>query len=239
MAQLSTQTRDKLKKVSTATLTTALYKRGLRNQMIQGVYPLNPNALPMVGEAFTLRYIPAREDLNPITVFQDRAHPQRKAVDECPAGAVFVIDSRKDPRAASAGSILVSRLMQRGAAGVVTDGGFRDSHDIAKLAMPAFHSRPSAPTNLTLHQALDVNVPIGCGDAPVWPGDVIVGDHDGVVVIPADLADELADEGLEMTAFEDFVAEEVMKGRSILGLYPATEEKTRTDFAAWRKAKGR
>ena len=239
MAKLSTQTRDKLKKVSTATLTTALYKRGLRNQMIQGVYPLNPNALPMVGEAFTLRYIPAREDLNPITVFQDRAHPQRKAVDECPAGAVFVIDSRKDARAASAGSILISRLMQRGAAGVVTDGGFRDSHDIAKLAMPAFHSRPSAPTNLTLHQALDVNVPIGCGDAPVWPGDVIVGDHDGVVVIPAHLADELADEGLEMTAFEDFVAEEVMKGRSILGLYPATEEKTRTDFAAWRKAKGR
>jgi regulator of RNase E activity RraA len=239
MAKLSPQTRDKLKTVSTATLTTALFKRGFRNQMIQGVYPLNPDALPMVGEAFTLRYIPAREDLNPITVFQDRSHPQRKAVEECPAGAVFVIDSRKDPRAASAGSILVSRLMQRGVAGVVTDGGFRDSHDIAKLAMPAFHSRPSAPTNLTVHQALDINVPIGCGDAPVWPGDVIVGDHDGVVVVPAHLADELADEGLEMTAFEDFVAEEVMKGRSILGLYPATEEKTRTDFAAWRKAKGR
>jgi regulator of RNase E activity RraA len=239
MAKLSNQTREKLKAVSTATLTTALYKRGFRNQMIQGVYPLNPNALPMVGEAFTLRYIPAREDLNPITVFQDRSHPQRKAVEECPAGAVFVIDSRKDARAASAGSILVSRLMKRGAAGVVTDGGFRDAHDIAKLAMPAFHSRPSAPTNLTLHQALDINVPIGCGDAPVWPGDVIVGDHDGVVVLPAHLADELADEGVDMTAFEDFVAEEVMTGRSILGLYPATEEKTRTDFAAWRKAKGR
>jgi regulator of RNase E activity RraA len=239
MTKLSAQTREKLKKVSTATLTTALFKRGFRNQMIQGVYALNPNALPMVGEAFTLRYMPAREDLNPITVFQDRSHPQRKAVDECPAGAVFVIDSRKDARAASAGSILVSRLMQRGAAGVVTDGGFRDAHDIAKLAMPAFHSRPSAPTNLTLHQAIDVNVPIGCGDAPVWPGDVVVGDHDGVVVVPAHLADELADEGLEMTAFEDFVAEEVMKGRSILGLYPATEEKTRTDFAAWRKANGR
>jgi regulator of RNase E activity RraA len=239
MTKLSTQTREKLKTVSTATLTTALYKRGFRNQMIQGVHPLNPNALPMVGEAFTLRYIPAREDLNPITVFQDRSHPQRKAVEECPAGAVFVIDSRKDARAASAGSILVSRLMKRGAAGVVTDGGFRDAYEIAKLAMPAFHARPSAPTNLTLHQALDINVPIGCGDAPVWPGDVIVGDHDGVLVVPAHLADELADEAVEMTAFEDFVAEEVMKGRSILGLYPATEEKTRTDFAAWRKANGR
>jgi regulator of RNase E activity RraA len=239
MTKLSSQTRDKLKTVSTATLTTALFKRGLHHQMIQDVHPLNPRALPMVGEAFTLRYIPAREDLNPITAFQDRAHPQRKAVEECPAGAVFVIDSRKDPRAASAGSILVSRLMKRGVAGVVTDGGFRDSHDIAKLEIPAFHNRPAAPTNLTLHQALDINVPIGCGDAPVWPGDVIVGDHDGVVVIPAHLADELADEAVEMTAFEDFVAEEVMKGRSILGLYPATEEQTRTDFAAWRKAKGR
>jgi regulator of RNase E activity RraA len=239
MSKLSAQTRNKLKKISTATLTTALFKRGFRNQMIQDVHPLNPHALPMVGQAFTLRYIPAREDLNPITVFQDRKHPQRAAVEECPAGAVFVIDSRKDARAASAGGILVSRLMMRGAAGVVTDGGFRDSHDIAKLGMPAFHHRPSAPTNLTLHQALEFNVPVGCGDAPVWPGDVIVGDHDGVLVVPAHLADELADECTEMTAFEDFVGEEVMKGRSILGLYPPTDEKTKTDFAAWRKANGR
>jgi regulator of RNase E activity RraA len=239
MTKLSAQTREKLKKVSTATLTTALFKRGFRNQMIQGVYALNPNALPMVGEAFTLRYMPAREDLNPITVFQDRSHPQRKAVDECPAGAVFVIDSRKDARAASAGSILVSRLMQRGAAGVVTDGGFRDAHDIAKLAMPAFHSRPSAPTNLTLHQALDINVPIGCGDAPVFPGDVILGDADGVIVIPAHLADEIADEAVEMTAFEDFVTGQVRGGRSILGLYPATDPQTLTDFAEWRKKNGR
>ena len=220
-------------------MTTALFKRGFRNQMIQDVHPLNPHALPMVGQAFTLRYIPAREDLNPITVFQDRKHPQRAAVEECPVGAVFVIDSRKDARAASAGGILVSRLMIRGAAGVVTDGGFRDSHDIARLGMPAFHHRPSAPTNLTLHQALEFNVPVGCGDAPVWPGDVIVGDHDGVLVVPAHLADVLADECVEMTAFEDFVGEEVMKGRSILGLYPPTDEKTNTDFAAWRKANGR
>jgi regulator of RNase E activity RraA len=183
--------------------------------------------------------MPAREDLNPISVFQDRGHPQRKAVEECPEGAVLVIDSRKDARAASAGSILVSRLMKRGVAGIVTDGGFRDSADIAKLAIPAFHNRPSAPTNLTLHQAIDINVPIGCGDAPVFPGDVVVGDGDGVIVIPAHLADEIADEAVEMTAFEDFVTEQVMEGRSILGLYPATEERTRTDFAAWRKATNR
>lgn len=239
MSRLSPQTRDKLRTVSTATLTTALFKRGLRNQFIQDVHPLNPRVLPMVGEAFTLRYIPSREDLNPITVFQDRAHPQRKAVEECPPGAVFVIDSRKDARAASAGSILVTRLMKRGVAGIVTDGGFRDSHEIAQLDIPAFHHRPSAPTNLTLHQALDINEPIGCGDVPVFPGDVMVGDHDGVVAIPAHLADEIADETMEMTAFEDFVTEQVMQGRSILGLYPATEEKTRSEFAAWRKANGR
>ena len=146
--------------------------------------PVHPGRAPaesrtpanMVGEAFTLRYIPAREDLNPISVFQDRDHPQRKAVEQCPPGAVLVIDSRKDARAASAGSILVSRLMVRGVAGVVTDGGFRDSPEIAELAIPAYHHRPSAPTNLTLHQALDINVPIGCGDVPVLPGDVVVGD---------------------------------------------------------------
>ena len=165
----------------------------------------------MVGEAFTLRYIPAREDLNPIDVFRDRAHPQRKAVEDCPPGAVLVIDSRKDARAASAGGILVTRLMKRGVAGVVTDGGFRDSAEIAALGIPAYHHRPSAPTNLTLHQAIDINVPIGCGDAPVFPGDVIVGDGEGVVVIPAHLADEIADEAVEMTAFEDFVTEEVRK----------------------------
>jgi regulator of RNase E activity RraA len=239
MMALKDETRGKLSGVSVATITTALFKRGLRNQFIQNVHPLNPALPNMVGEAFTLRYIPAREDLNPITVFRDRAHPQRKAIEECPPGFVLVIDSRKDARAASAGSILVARLMKRGCAGIVTDGGFRDSPEIAKLPFPAYHERPASPTNLTRHQALDIDVPIGCGDAPVFPGDVIVGDAEGVVVIPAHLADEVAAEAAEMTAFEDFVTEEVLKGRSIVGLYPPTAPQTERDFAAWRKANGR
>jgi regulator of RNase E activity RraA len=239
MPKLSDATRTKLKAVSTATVATALYKRGLRIQMIQDVHPLSANQPVMVGEAFTLRYMPAREDLNKIEVFRDRAHPQRKAVEDCPPGAVLVMDSRKDARAASAGAILVTRLMQRGVAGVVTDGGFRDSAEIAKLGFAAFHHRPSAPTNLTLRQAIDINVPIGCGDAPVFPGDIILGDGDGVSVIPAHLADEIADEAVEMTAFEDFVTEQVRKGRSVLGLYPATDEQTLKDFAVWRKERGR
>ncbi len=239
MTRLKPETRDRLKTVATPTIMTALFKRGLRNQWIQDVHRINPQAGPMVGEAFTLRYMPAREDLNQLSVFRDRAHPQRKAVEDCPPGAVLVMDSRKNPRAASAGSILVSRLMVRGVAGVVTDGGFRDTPEIATLAIPAYHNRPSAPTNLTLHQAIDINVPIGCGDAPVFPGDVVVGDAEGVLVIPAHLADEIAEETVEMTAFEDFVTEEVLKGRSILGLYPPTDEQSTIDFAAWRKAKGR
>ena len=236
---LSNSTRDKLKTVSTATLCSALFKRGLRNQFIQNVLPLNSSLPNMVGEAFTLRYIPAREDLNPMTVFLDPKHPQRVAIEECPPGAVMVIDSRKDARAASAGSILITRLMVRGAAGAVTDGGFRDSPEIAALPFPTYHQRPSAPTNLTVHQAMDINVPIGCGDAPVFPGDVIVGDREGVVVIPAHMVDEITAEAVEMTAFEDFVTEEVIKGRPTIGLYPPTQQQSKDDFAVWRKAQGR
>ena len=233
------ESRAKLKGISTPTVATALFKRGFRVQGIQGVRPLSPLKESMVGEAFTLRYIPAREDLNKLDVFRDRSHPQRKAIEDCPPGHVMVMDSRKDPRAASAGGILITRLMKRGAAGVVTDGGFRDSEEIGKLGFPAYHQRPSAPTNLTLHHAIDINVPIACGDAPVFPGDVILGDNDGVIVIPAHLADEIADEAFEMTAYEDFVTEQVHAGRGIFGLYPATDPRSLEEFAAWRTKNGR
>lgn len=237
--KLSDATREKLMGVSAATICTALFKRGLRNQFIQDVHPVGPFKGNMVGQAYTMRYIPAREDLNPLSVFQDPAHPQRAGVEAIPAGCVMVIDSRKDARAASAGSILMTRMMMRGVAGVVTDGGFRDAPEIGALDMPSYHNRPSAPTNLTLHQAMDLNVPIGCGDAPVFPGDVIVGDGEGVVVIPANIADEIAEEAFEMTAYEDFVTGQVQGGATIVGLYPATKTENLTKFAAWRKANNR
>jgi regulator of RNase E activity RraA len=240
MAALSAHTLDRLAQVSVATITTALFKRGLRNQLIQAVYPVGPaKGRRMIGPAYTLRYMPAREDLNQLSVFRDRAHPQRVAIEECPPGAVLVIDSRKDARAASAGGILLTRLQQRGVAGVVTDGGFRDSAEIGALDMPAYHHRPSPPTNLTHHQAIDINVPIGCGDAPVFPGDIIFGDEEGVVVIPLHMADEVAQEAMEMTAFEDFVTEKVLEGRSVLGLYPATDPHTLDEFEQWRTARQR
>jgi regulator of RNase E activity RraA len=232
---LSDSTRDKLKKLSTPTIATYLFKRGFKNQFIQDVKPLQLGKPTMVGEAYTLRCIPAREDRNPITVFRNEDHPQRVAVENCPPGHVLVIDSRKDARAASGGDILISRLMVRGVAGVVTDGGFRDSSNIAKLSFSSYHNRPSAPTNLTLHEALDINVPIGCGDVAVFPGDVLVGDDDGVMVIPADIVDEVADECIEMTHFENFVLEKVLEGSSVIGLYPATNVDTLVAFEKWKK----
>lgn len=231
--KLAAENRDRLKQVSVATISTALMKRGFRNAVIQGVRPLNPAGPRMVGEAYTLRYIPAREDLDQLKAFEGRGHPQREGIEACPPGHVFVIDSRRDARAASAGGILVQRLKVRGAAGIVTDGGFRDSPDIAKLDFPAYQTQPSAPTNLIRHHACDLNVPIGCGDVAVYPGDIVVGDAEAVVVIPAAIANEIAEEAFQMTEFEDWVEEQVKTGRSIFGLYPPNEE-TRAQFNAWR-----
>ncbi|MGY5809092.1 ribonuclease activity regulator RraA [Rhizobium sp. LEGMi198b] len=236
---LSDATRDQLKKVSTASIASALYKRGLRNQFIQGVVPVAPKDENMVGPAFTLRYIPAREDRNPISVFRNPDHPQRVAIETCPVGHVLVMDARKDARAATAGSILITRLAMRGAAGVVSDGGFRDAEGIGSLDMPAYFAKPSAPTNLTLHEALDINIPISCGDAPVFPGDILVGDKDGVMVIPAHLADEIAGECMGMESFEDFVLEEVRAGASIIGLYPNTRDENQRKYEARRVKTGR
>lgn len=235
MTQLSKATRQKLERISTATIATFLFKKGLKNQFIQDVVPLKKGRPTMVGEAFTLRYIPAREDLNGIEVFKNLEHPQRVAVETCPKGAVLVIDSRKNPRAASAGSILITRLLIRGVAGIVTDGGFRDSAEIADLDFSSYHNKPTAPTNLTLHQALDINVPIGCGDVAVFPGDIMLGDDDGVMVIPAHLVDEVVVECTKMTLFEEFVLEQVKKGKTIIGLYPLTDDKIRKEFEIWNR----
>jgi regulator of RNase E activity RraA len=238
-AMTTAETVEKLRHVSTATLATALFKRGLRNQVIQDVRPVKRKGHNMVGPAFTLRYMPAREDRNSLAEFRNPQHPQRQAIERCPPGSVLVMDSRKDARAASAGDIIITRLMVRGGAGVVTDGGFRDSMVIGELDIPAYHHRAATPTNLTLHEAIDINVPIGCGDVAVFPGDVMVGDDDSVIVIPAHLAEEIANEATEMTVFEDFVVERVKAGESIIGLYPCTRDEHRLAFEAWRKEKNR
>lgn len=232
-APLSSKTRELLSRISTATLTSQLMARGLRNTFMQKVQRLTTGGPTLVGEAFTLRYIPAREDIDVSAVFEDRNHPQRKAIETIPQGHVLVIDCRRDIRAAGAGSILVTRTMMRGAAGVVTDGGLRDSPTIEALDYPVYCGGRSAPTNLTRHHAVDINVPIGCGDVPVYPGDIIVGDREGVVVIPRHLADEVARQGTEQSLMEDFVTERVLAGQSTFGLYPPNAE-TVAQFEQWK-----
>jgi regulator of RNase E activity RraA len=232
---LSSYSREALKKASSATLTTVLFKRGLRNVFIQGIFLLNRDAPRMVGEAYTLRYIPAREDIDQLGAFEGRGHPQREAIEACPPGQVLVMDARRDATAATGGDILMTRLMVRGVAGIVTDGGLRDSQTIEKLPWPAYCGARSAPLNLVRHHAIDSQVPIGCGGVPVYPGDVMVGDQEGVVVIPAKMAEEVAKEAEAQTMFEDWVEAKVKEGRSIFGLYPPNAD-TKAEFEAWKKA---
>ncbi len=231
---ISDEAKEKLAGVSTATLTTQMFKRGFRNVFLQGVGRLTSHGRSMVGEAFTLRYIPAREDLDHLGVFQDYDHPQRKAVETAPVGSVLVMDCRGDASAASAGSILVTRLQMRGAAGLVTDGGLRDSPEIAGFDIPCFIGGPSAPTNLIKHHALEaLNEPIGCGGVPIYPGDIMVGDREGVVCLPAHLAEEVAHDSAEQERQETFILSEVKGGKALRGVYPPNEE-TKARFEAWK-----
>lgn len=233
---LASDTLDKLRQASTASVATLLFKRGYHNAYIQGVAPLSSDVSTMVGPAYTLRYIPARPDTDPLDAFREPNHPQRVAVEDCPTGAVLVMDCRQDASAASAGSILLTRCQKRGVAGVVSDGGIRDAKGAGALDMPVFAAKASAPTNLTKHHAVDIGLPIACGGVAVYPGDILLGDSDGVMVIPRALADEIADEVIGMEQFEAFVLEQVEAGASIRGLYPPTDPKTLEAFEAWKKA---
>jgi regulator of RNase E activity RraA len=239
MSGLDRATIDRLRLVSTATLTTQLFKRGLRNAFMQGVHPLGRYGGNLVGPAFTLRNIPAREDVDTVTVFGNPEHPQRRAIEITPEAHVLVIDCRGDAHAACAGQILVTRLMKRGVAGLVGDGGIRDAGPIGEmLQFPVFCAGPSAPLNLARHHAVESNVPIGCGGVAVYPGDVIVGDRDGVAVIPRTMADEVARDAAEQEELEEFLLQLVADGAARPGTYPPNEA-TRIAYEAWRKARQR
>ena len=232
MNNITNMAAEQLKGVSTATLTTQLFKRGLRNTFMQGVRRVSTKAPVLVGPAYTLRNIPAREDLDHLGVFEGRSHPQRRAIEEVPPGHVLVMDCRGETSVASGGGILMLRAQVRGAAGVVSDGGLRDTPEISQMEWPVYSAGPSAPTNLIKHSALDLNVPIGCGGVPVYPGDIIHGDAEGVVVIPQEIANEVAADAWEQERFERFVIREVKAGKSIFGTYPPDED-ARARYQAW------
>ena len=235
---LNANTIELLRHVSTATLCTQLYKRGFRNVFIQGILRLTtPSGGNLVGPAYTMRNIPSREDLDQISAFDNPDHPQRKAIESVPPGHVLVLDCRGETRVASGGQILTTRLQVRGAAGLVSDGPVRDSGAITEMDFPVFCAGGSAPLNLLQHHAIDLNVPIGCGGVPVYPGDVIVGDDEGVVVIPQHLADEVAVDAVEQEKMEVFILERVQQGAKLAGTYPPNAE-TKAAFQAWRKERG-
>ncbi len=224
-------TRESLAQVSVATLSTCLFKRGFRNRVMPYIQPLRSGQRPMVGPAYTLRFIPAREDIDVMEGYSRDDHVHRRAIEECPAGHVLVIDTGGNQTAASAGDIMLARLMVRGGAGAVTDGGFRDTPDIARLDFPVYQRGPGPSSSPIRLHPVDLNVPIGCAGVAVYPGDIVVGDQEGVIVIPVALADEVAAEALEMTRYETFAAEEILKGRSLFGIYPPSPE-SRAEYEA-------
>lgn len=228
------QTIARLKRSSSATVSTMLFKRGLRNVAMRGVRRVSRAEGVMVGEAFTLRSIPAREDIDQIEILQSHEHPQRKAFETCPEGKVLVADCRGETYAAFGGGILISRLAARRAAGMVSDGAVRDMSDVSTMTLPVFCAGASAPLSLARHHAVDCDVPIGCGGVAVYPGDIVVGDADGVVVVPRQVAAEIADAAVEQERYDSFAIEEIRAGRSLFGTYPPSDE-SRERYAQWIK----
>ncbi len=227
---VSSETIQRLLRPSAATITTVLKNLGIRHSAMHRVAPLRPKT-KMAGPAFTLRYIPAREDLDDVPV-DNLTNPQRVGIESISSGDVFVIDARGDDRAGTLGAILAARLLMRGAAGVVTDGAYRDSLEIADSGLPAYACSMNAHANVTIHHPSEIQVPIACGGVAVFPGDIIVGDGEGVVVVPSHLADRVADEAADMEEKEVFVMEKIRAGASLDGTYPPGEELLREYEAA-------
>ncbi len=232
---LDEETEKRLRSVSTATLATQLFKRGFRTRFMTGVAPLHPD-MKLVGVARTLRYVPMREDLDTLDTFRNPDMPQRKAVEAVGPGEVLVIDARGDRSAGTIGNILTLRLMKRGAAGVVSDGPFRDMEEIRALRFPAYCAGAHAATNLTVHHPVDIDLPIGCGGVMVEPGDVIVGDGDGVIVIPRHLAVAVSADAADQELAEQFVLEKIQRGASIVGVYPMGDD-AQKEYSRWKSRK--
>jgi len=229
--QLSQDAWQKLRQVSTATLTTQLLKRGFQNTFLQ-LLPLCPS-VHMIGYAFTLRYVPVREDLVD-TQYDNEVNVQRLAVGSIDKDEVLVIDARREIRAASFGHILATRIKTRGAAGLVTDGALRDTPGFKELGMPTYCQAAHAYTSFLHHHPLEMNVPVGCAGVLVMPGDVMVGDAEGVVAIPAQYAEEVARDAYEQELREMFFTQKMAEGYSICGVYPPNEE-TLEEYEEWRK----
>ena len=219
-----------LNSVSTATLSVQIAKRGVRNTFLGGLRPTRPD-LRLLGYAYTLRYLPLREDVRDADTAELNA--QKSAIEAIGPGEVLVIDARGEPGAGTIGDILTARALARGATGIVTDGGVRDSPALARLEIPTYYRAAHANVLGLLHYPLESNVPIACGGVLVMPGDVVVGDAEGVIVVPAAMAEDVARAALEQEEREEWALERVQAGESIRGVYPLSDERE-AEFEAWR-----
>lgn len=230
--EIAPETLQQLENVGTATLSGILLRHGVRSVFMAGVLPLNP-AKHMVGLAFTLRYLPAREDMPGGEGMDDLTNLQRQGIETIGPGEVFVIDARGNTNAGTLGDILAARVFKRGAAGIVTDGAFRDSPTIRAIGQPIYACAMHAAVNTTQHFAADLQIPIACGGVMVCPGDVIVGDGEGVIVVPQAMAATVAAEAVEQESKETFIRELIDNGASIKGVYPPDAE-TLAKYEQWK-----
>ncbi|MFT6532099.1 MAG: regulator of RNase E activity RraA [Limimaricola cinnabarinus] len=232
---LTTETADALRAVTTATLTTILLKKGLRNVWIRGAMPMREGETRVVGPAFTFRFVPAREDLatpaswgSPIST--------RAAIEEMPEGAIAVIDAMGIVDAGVFGDILCARMVKRGAAALITDGVIRDRAGVMQTGLPIWARGAAAPPSVAGLTFVGWQETVGCGGVCVVPGDVIVADADGAVVIPAMLVEEVTAEAIEQERLEGWIVEEVERGEKLPGLYPMNEA-TKARYAAWKEGR--
>ncbi len=229
---LTAETVAILSDVSTATLTTVLLKKGLRNVWLRGTRPLRPGQPRMVGPAFTLRFVPAREDLATPASWSSPIST-RAAIEAMPQGAVAVVDAMGVTDAGIFGDILCARMAKRGVAALVTDGVVRDLAGVLGTGLPIWCQGEAAPPSVAGLTFVDWGRPIGCGGVAVMPDDVIVADRDGAVLIPAALLDAVLVEAPEQERMEAWIMAEVDRGLPLPGLYPMNAE-TKARYEAVR-----
>ena len=228
----------KLMASSVPTVVSLLWRKGFRNTFLSGPRPLNPAAAKFAGAAFTVSTIPVREDLLEAQTKGERPNLQSRAVAEIGAGEVLMVAMGGETRTAFMGDIMTTYLQVKGVSGAVLDGAVSDAVSIAQIQLPVF-CRGNAALPVTSHRfVIDLNVPVGIDGVAVLPGDVVMGDGNGVVVIPRDLATEIAEAAAEREVLEAFVVERVREGAPLAGTYPP-DAGTLAQFEAWRRGSGK
>ncbi len=236
VSQLDPETHARLAALSTATISMALMKEGLRNHWVRGARPLDAGAPRVVGPAFTMRFIPGREDLSTLESLSS-PRSTRGAIEEMPAGCVAVVDAMGITDAGILGDILCARMRYRGVAALLTDGAVRDLAGVKAIGLPIWCNGVASPPSVARFTFVGWQEPVGCGGVAVLPGDVIVLDGDGAVAIPAAMVGRVVETGSETELLDTWMMGEVEKGRRLPGLYPPNEE-ARAEYEAWRRSRG-